>query len=139
MPALTPILVNNGAAKIPCDGQVYRGWTTPLSNKIIVGAYLFGNLLTNPSSGADIVLWSPSYGGNYPPPYQDGPSSQWGAICDLHTFSQPAGHTGGRQGEFERWFPAGDGILVNDYVELIVIGWGGGTVEVYALIFVRDP
>jgi len=134
---LTPILLNNGEGKITCDGVMRFMNTAPLTNKQVVASYLFGNLITASGSGADIILWSPSYGADYPPPYTDGPSSQWGPIGDLHIFSQPAGHTGGRQGESYRSFQP-DGILINDYVQLAVVCWGGGTLELYAVIYVRD-
>lgn len=139
MSNITPILVNNGVTPIACDGVMHFGWNTPLTNKLVIGAYLFGNLITDPSVGADVILWSASYENNYPPPYQGGPSSQWGSIADLHIFSAPAGKTGNaRQGVSERWFPAGSGILINGDVQLAVIGWGGGTLECYAEIFVVD-
>lgn len=136
---ITPILVSNGLAKLPCDNAGHFIYTTPLVNKTIIGSYLFANLLTDPSAGADIVLWSPAYGAEYPPPWVDGPSSQFGTIGDLHTFSQPAGHTGGRQGQSERWFPAGTGIhIANDVVQIVYICAGLGTVEIYALLWVID-
>lgn len=136
--AITPILVSNGEAKIQCSGTMGFGWTTPLSNKRVVGSYLFANLVTDPARGADITLWSPSYGTAYPPPYTGGPSSQWASINDLHILAQPAGHTGGRQGERERMFPAGTGIVINDYVQISVNCWGGGTIEIYAVLYVVD-
>lgn len=135
--SIYPILINNGVARLTCDGTFRFINTAPLAGKYVVGTYLFGNLLTAPTHGADVILWSPSYGGRYPPPYTGAPSSRWGALGNLHIFSQPAGHSGGRQGDRERWFPA-PGVRINDHVQLVVICWGGGTIEVYAQIFVRD-
>lgn len=134
---LTPILVSNGELFIPCDGTMRFMFTTPLSNKQVVGVYMFGNLKTASGYGADVVLWSPSYGSLYPQPYTDGPSSQWAPLGDLHIFSQPAGHTGGRQGESYRSF-GNDGVLINDHVQAAVVCWGGGTLELYIAIYVRD-
>jgi hypothetical protein len=135
--SLTPILLSNGVDKLPCDGQMRFGWTAPLQGKTVVGTYLFGNLVTDPGHGADVVLWSPSYGGLYPPPWPNGASSQWGTVGDLHIFAQPAGHSGGRQGQSERWFPSGDGVLINDFVQIAYVCWGGGTLELYAQIWVK--
>lgn len=132
-----PILVSNGEDFIPCDGQFYTGWTVPLSGQQVVASYMSGNLLTDPGFGADVILHSPSYGFAYPQPYENGPSSQWGSIGELHIFSQPNGHTGGRQGDRYMSFQP-DGITINDYVQLVIICWGGGTLELYAQIWVRD-
>jgi hypothetical protein len=134
---LTPILVSNGTSFMTCDGISRTMNTTPLGGKEVVAAYLFGNLITPSGYGADVVMHSPTYEANYPPPYTGGPSSQWGAIGDLHIFSQPAGHSGGRQGESYRSFQP-DGVVINDHVQIIAICWGGGTLEIYAQIWVRD-
>lgn len=132
-----PILLNNGEAKITCDGVMRFMNTAPLKGKKLFGTYLFGNLLTDPGYGADVVIWSPSYGPKYPPPYVNGPASQWGALGNLHIFNRPNGHTGGRQGEAWRSF-APAYVTINDFVQLVVIGWGGGTLECYAQVFVSD-
>lgn len=133
---LTPVLISNGTAFMSCDGVSRAMNTTPLNGKQVVATYLFGNLITPSGYGADVVLHSPSYGSDYPPPYTGGPSSRWGALGDLHIFSQPAGHTGGRQGESYRSYQP-DGITINDHVQIIAICWGGGTLEIYAQVWVR--
>jgi len=134
---LTPILISNGEARMVCDGQFRFMSTAPMTGKQVVASYLFANLLTDSGYGLDIILWSPSYWSNYPPPYEKGPSSQWGSIGDLHIFSRPDGHTGGRQGERYMSFQP-DGILINDHIQLVAICWGGGTAEIYAQVWVRD-
>jgi hypothetical protein len=135
---LTPVLMSNGVAKMVCDGQsheVHDTWFP--ANKEIVSAYLFANLITPSSYGADVVIWSNAYGNNYPPNYANGPSSQWGSIADLHLL--PTWLGGGRQGESYRSFQP-DGIRINttNTVKVIYICWGGGTIEIYAQIWVRD-
>ena len=119
---LTPILMANGEDKMVCDGVMRFMYTTPLVNKTIVKAYLFGNLVTHTSYGADVVLWSPAYGG-------------WGPIADLHIF--PATVGGGRLGDRERSYSP-DGIYIADsHVQVAAVCWGGGTLEIYAAIWVK--
>ena len=126
--SLTPILMSNGEAKIVCDGQSRWMNNVRLVNKHIVKVYLFGNLVTAPGYGADVVIWSEAYG-------QLHPLSKWGTIGDLHMFPHTLG--GGRQGEMDRTFP-GDGIYIPDNeVFLNVVCWGGGTLELYAQIWVK--
>lgn len=119
---LTPILMTDGNQQMVCDGQMRFMNTVSLTNKTIVGSYLFANLVTS-GGGADIVIWSPVYGG-------------WGTIGDLHIFH--AINNGNRQGERERMFPAGDGIYIeNGIVQIAAICWGGGYAEIYAQIWVK--
>lgn len=132
---LAPVLLLNGEARTPCDGKFHRLGKMPMSGQLIKAVYVFCNLVTPGDKGADIIMWSPSYGKAYPPPYAGGPSSQWASIADLHIFSRPAGHTGGRQGESWRSYSP-DGILIRDYIEVIAIGWGGGTMEIYSTVYV---
>lgn len=131
MASLIPILMSNGEAKTPCDGQFHDVGSLYLNCKTVVKSYLFCNLITPSSYGADIVIHSPAYWNLQPP------QSNWGTLGDLHIFSQPNGHTGGRQGEAERDFQP-DGIDITDWVTVKAIGWGGGTMEIYAQIWVRE-
>jgi hypothetical protein len=126
---VTPLLVANGEAKMACDGQMRFMYTTPIIGQQVVGTYLFGNLVTHPNYGADVVLWSPDYGTRHP-------QAKWGPLGDLHIFSRPDGHAGGRQGERERWFQP-DGVTINSYVQVAAVCWGGGTLEIYAVVWVR--
>lgn len=127
---LTPILMANGEAKMVCDGQMRQMNSVQLTNQTVVQSYLFGNLVTPAGYGADVVIWSDAYGGRHP-------QAQWGTLGDLHIYSQPRGHTGGRQGEFERSFQP-DGITITGWVHILAVCWGGGTLETYAQIWVRD-
>lgn len=134
---LTPILLSNGEALLVCDAQMRFIYNAPLVNKQVVATYLFGNLITADDRGADIFIWSSSYSDRYPAPYPGGPSSQWGSLGDLKTFNRPAGSTmAGRQGESYRSFQP-DGVTINGDVQLVYICWGGGTLELYAEIYVR--
>src|SRR5688500_17502851 len=93
---LTPILMANGEQKMVCDGTMRYMNTVELDNKLVVKASLFGNLVTHPNYGADVVIWSPHYGG-------------FGPLGDLHIFDHKLG--GGRQGQFERTFSP-DGVRI---------------------------
>lgn len=134
MAGLCPVLVSNGEERIPCDGVMRFKYRMRFGGQQIRAVYMFGNLITSAGHGADVILWSPSYGASYPGgPGQ--PSSKWAPIGDLHIFSRPDGHTGGRQGESWRNYSP-DGIQINDYTEAAVIGWGGGTLELYIAVYV---
>jgi hypothetical protein len=120
---LQPILMADGNNAVTCDGQWRWMFSVTLSKKVVVGSYLFANLVTDPKRGADLVIWSPVYGGA-------------GTLGDLHVL--PAQVGGGRIGDRERWFPAGDGVAVDGPVHVGAACWGGGHMEVYAEIWVKD-
>lgn len=137
---LIPILISNGEDFMACDGVPRNSFSTHLDGLMVVQTYMFGNLLTPSSSGADVVLYSSSYYGLHP---QSGPSPEDGqegpgVLGDLHLFSQPVGLAGGRQGERTMNFSP-DGVYIDGFIHAWYICFGGGTLELYIQIWAREP
>lgn len=121
---LQTIMMSNGEQYIPCDGYFRDLYPTRLVGKTVHKVYLFANLVTDPTKGADIVIRS----------------SEHNPIGDLHLFNHffnQGAHKGWRQGQYERDFGLNGIYIADDTLHITVICWGGGSIEVFGVIWVR--
>jgi hypothetical protein len=126
---LTPILMSNGEDVVRCDGTFKYLYRMHLRNVVVVKSYLFGNLITHQDYGADVVIRSTD---SYP---LINPEHGFGTIGDLHLFDfvRPGG---ARQGQY--MMDLTPGVLINGTIEVAAICWGGGTLELYAMLWVKQ-